>query len=92
MAKAKIEQRFEDCGFVYTERTRMLYAPIHASTRKDTDEGKTDLVMSCARHWPEPIDADIKAVRTALIKAFPDRRLHIDTTEGLVPIYEPSAA
>lgn len=87
---AQIERRYEHSGFVYTERTRMLFAPRGTATRKPEDQESTDLVISASSgKWMEPTVKDIGAVRAAIVKEYPDRKLFCDTDEGLVPIYEP---
>jgi hypothetical protein len=90
MPKAMIEMRYEDCGFVYTDRTRMLFVPKHTMTRRDEDKASTDLVLCAASgRWPEPSKRDFVECRTALVAAYRDRGIFADTSEGLIPIHRP---
>lgn len=85
---ATIEQRYEACGFAYTDKTRMMYAPKFTATRNVEDKLSTDIVLSGANNWPVPLEKDIEACKNALIAMFPNRNLLVETAEGLVPIYQ----
>ncbi len=56
---ATVERRYERCGFAYTDRTRMMFAPRFTVTRKEEDKSLSDIVLCAARGHPEPTEADI---------------------------------
>ncbi len=86
---AQIEMRYHVCGFVYTARTRMLFAPKFTATRQETDKTSTDIVLSQAARWPDVTQKDLDECRAALIEKFPRRLIYAETDAGLVPIYQP---
>ncbi len=84
--RATVEERYglPGCGFVYTQRTRMLYAPKHTATR--------DLCLQGAARWPEPSMADISAAIDVLVAAYPDRTIWGAAIDGLEWIGGPEPA
>jgi hypothetical protein len=88
---ATIEERYSECGFVYTNRTRMLFTPKFTATRLVADQDSTDLVLSASNH-ATPIKADITECIAALRKRFPDRNLFLEGERGLVPVYEKASS
>ena len=89
MAKiATIETRYENCGFAYTDKTRMLFAPRSMVTRKDEDKALSDIVLQ-ATTWGDPTSTDVASCVAALSKKYPAVKLLIETANGLVSVYEP---
>jgi hypothetical protein len=87
---AAIERRYERCGFAYTDRTRMMFAPKFTVTRNENDKTSDDIVLCGARNHPEPTETDIAECRAAVIAMYPANRLYIDSEEGLIPIFDPN--
>lgn len=86
---ATIERRYERCGFAYTARTRMMYAPKFTVTRNDADKELGDIVLCSARNHPDPNERDVAECLAAVVAMYPLDRIHCDTAGGLVPIYDP---
>ncbi len=86
---ATLETRFEGSGFAYTSRTRMGFSPKFTVTRREEDHKSSDLVIWPANGQPEPTRADIGEIIHALATACADRRIMLDTPDGLVPVFEP---
>ena len=86
---AQIETRYPECGFVYTDRTRMMFAPKFLVTRNERDKESTAIAMCTAANWADPNKRDIAEIRAALIQRYPDRELWADAQGGMVPIYHP---
>jgi hypothetical protein len=84
---ATIEQHYEACGFAYTERTRMMYAPKFTVTRRLEDKLSTDIVLCPANGHPLPTETDIEACKNALVAMFPTRNLFAETPDVWVKLY-----
>lgn len=69
MATATIERRYENAGFVYTARTRMIFAPYKTMFRHDAPPSENAIGIGAASRWPEPNKADLAAIIAALCKA-----------------------
>lgn len=86
--RARIDERFDACGFVYVGQTRIGFAPRHTATRREEDRASTDLVIS-GTEWGAPSQSEMAEVIAALSARWPDRCLFVETSGGLVPVYEP---
>lgn len=90
----RVEQRYEDCGFIYTDRTRMMFAPKFTVTRNpDDNQGPPHEIVLCAalNCAAEPTQRDVAECREILITMYPNRRIYADAAGGLVPIYDGNA-
>ena len=85
-----IEMRGDDCGFVYTPRTRLGFSPLHTVRR---ELPKSDaLILWTASGWPAPTLADVGQCIDQIKRRFPGRAIFADCEGTPVPVHEPPHA
>lgn len=78
---AIVEMRLPDAGFVYINGTRMLFAPLFTSTRREEDRDIDDLILS-ETNWGTPTADELKLAVKALKRQFQNRNIWLDDTMG----------
>lgn len=80
-----IEIRYDLSGFVYTNRTRLLFAPLRILTRDGTEARPGEPIgFISARTWKEPNRNDVDTAGLQLTKAFPHNDIYTVTDDGPV--------
>jgi hypothetical protein len=85
---AHVEERFNNTGFVYTDKSRFLFYSVHMMFESPNDIPRNAIVVGNAKGWPEVSSAgEMYSICKALEEYFPNSvPIYCDTDGGLTRI------